>query len=128
MAAVLDHAPRCIETTRTGDPCRGVPLPGTPYCRFHAPELAEQNREWKAAGGRNRSNVERAVKRIPADMRQMQNRLYEAFAAVESGAMTATTAGALSTLARAICDVYETGVLQLEIEELKRKLAEPHDA
>lgn len=48
---------KCLATTKAGAPCKGVPLPGSDYCRVHQPDEPEagavcghQNLHWRGEG------------------------------------------------------------------------------
>ena len=55
---------RCAATNRDGSPCSAHVWSGG-HCRWHAPELKEQRREWSRKGGRQRSNRARAKRALP---------------------------------------------------------------
>jgi hypothetical protein len=50
-----DPRPLCKATTRTDQPCKARVRPGSDYCPFHCPELAEQRAAGRRSGGKERS-------------------------------------------------------------------------
>ena len=110
----------CADRRRDGKACRAA-RPGSVYCFGHDPELAERRAAGRAAGGRGRSTVERARKRLPSDMGAMLDRLTDAFDDTKSGQMSPAVARALSTLSGAIVRVYEIAELALRVRDLEAR-------
>jgi len=117
----LGEQTRCAGRRRDGRACGALARPGRLYCFGHDPELAEKRAAGRAAGGRGRSTVERARKRLPSDMGSMLDRLTDAFDDTESGQMSPAVARALSTLSGAIVRVYEIAELALRVRDLEAR-------
>ena len=47
-------ASECKGQTKSGEPCKGWCVGGSDYCFAHHPDLAEQRREARVRGGKNR--------------------------------------------------------------------------
>lgn len=79
----------CPASTKRGEPCRAPPLPGSAWCAFHAPELAEQRQAARSRGAvasnklraiegkRSRLDAPAALARFTADLihRTVEGRL-----------------------------------------------------
>src|SRR5262249_8195262 len=52
--------PRCTALTNKGEPCRVPAMPGSAYCFFHRPDLAEAR-----AAGRKKGSQRRKVQSLP---------------------------------------------------------------
>jgi hypothetical protein len=105
------HDP-CRATTRDGKPCSGQARPGSSYCPWHDPELAEQRAAWRRKGGEGRSNAARARKQLSGDIRDLTDVkaiLLRSMTAVEGEQLAPGAAQALASLARAIVVVSGAG-------------------
>lgn len=114
----------CHGTTKLGEPCRANPIRGGDYCLKHDPTLGNERREWSSAGGKGRSNVSRASKRLPEDLKGTLEVLYRALSGLESGDVEATRATAIASVARAIVTVYEVAELELRLQQIERSVTE----
>lgn len=113
---------RCAAITKAGTRCQG-PAIRDGFCFSHAPDLADARARGRADGGRGKSFASRARKAIPADLRDISDGLLEAFRDVQTEKITPGQAAALSGLARAYVAVYEAGLVQTEIAELRAAMA-----
>src|SRR5690242_5839272 len=111
---------QCEMTTKAGGRCRGRVLPGQTYCTMHSPQAIEGRR----LGGEHRSNVERAARRLPPDLRQIVDMLSEGIEDVRSGALPASRLTAMAAGASAVVRVVEVALLQAELETLRGQVAE----
>ena len=118
----------CTARTKADEPCRAFSLSDSEYCFRHDPRLEDQRAEWVANGGRNRSNLARAEKRIPLGLQDTLGVLLQAVADVRDGSLSAARATAIASLCRAICTTYELGAFEPRMAEMERKLGERNDA
>lgn len=119
---------QCKAVNRHGTPCRATPLRERPYCLRHDPELAKQRDAWNLKGGQNRSNAVRAEKRMPGTLRETLDMLYRTLEGLESGAVPASRATAIASVARAVVAVFEMGEMELRLSEIEKQLAESSNA
>ena len=114
---------QCRGTTRDGAPCAARPRPERGWCAWHDPDLADRRDAWNRSGGRAKSNVVRAQKRLPQDLRDTLEALYRVMAAVEAGDMEPSRASAIAQVSRAIVAVFETATVEARIAEIEAKVA-----
>lgn len=115
---------RCDAIKTSGEQCNGRARPGRAWCFSHDPELQGRAEEARKAGGHNSSNVERAAKRLPKSLRDVQAILLELIRDVhgaENIPLQDKAAG-VSRLAGAYVRVHEAGEVKLELEEVKAML------
>ncbi len=92
-------------------------------CWAHDPLLKVRAEEARKIGGRNSSNVSRASKRLPKDMKDVQAILLELIRDVHvaEGMSLQDKAVGVSRLAGTYVRVHETGELVQRLEELERR-------
>jgi len=113
----------CIAIRKTGEPCKGSPLAGRPYCFSHDPELAEQRAEGRAQGGYGKSNSARARKRLRGlamDPIDVNGLLSDCLLKVAAGEMDPGVGQAVASMSRALMAVQETSLLAEQVQELER--------
>lgn len=110
---------KCQGITRTGNPCNARARPDSPWCPWHDPELRAERAGWRQEGGRSKSNVRRAAKRLPQNLQDVQHALFRAVQGIEDGTLEPHRAQALSSLARALCTIYQMGELERRVVELE---------
>ena len=115
----------CRATTQTGSPCSARHWKDG-WCRWHHPDLAEQNRVNAAKGGRSSSTRARAIKRLrgPQAMVDLRDVLMEAFIETKDGKLDPRVLSALATGARAILDVSGVVTYDEQLADLRRQLAD----
>lgn len=114
MAKATQTAPQCPGRTVNGEPCSARPQPGREHCQWHDPLRAEERAQWRAQGGRARSQRSRAVRdsrKYSTDLGALRNRLFQAFKQVEAGDLDPEIATSMANLAGAIVVVASaTGI------------------
>ena len=113
---------RCTATTKDGAPC-GAQAWQEALCRWHHPALAAERATWRSKGGAGRSTANRAHKRLPKSLGDVQGTLLRALAAVEAGELEPARANAMGALARAIVTVTEYATLEERIAALEAATA-----
>jgi hypothetical protein len=109
-------------TNRDGGACSAKPR-ADGYCMWHSPALAAERATWRQRGGEGRSSLQRASKRLPKTLRDVQDALLRALSAVEAGDMEPPKAQALSSLARAVVAVNQAGDIERRITALEAAVA-----
>jgi hypothetical protein len=116
----------CLGANANGEPCQAQPVRGDGYCFWHSPATSQQRVSSRRRGGEGKSNVARASKRLPKDLRDVQTALMRALDAVESGALTPTQGQAMAALARAIVAIYSAASLEERVNRLEALAAAEH--
>lgn len=113
---------RCMEVTASGAQCNGRPRQDG-YCFAHSPSLQGQLDESRREGGRNRSKLARAQKRVPKDMKGVQAILMELIRDVHGSADMdlRTRAVTISTLDGSYVKVHEAGEMEGRIADLEAR-------
>ena len=113
---------QCLGRNRDDTPCSAWVQPGRSYCQWHAPELAEQRREWSRKGGANRSNKARARKELADEhltMRDTGAVLSRLLRKLEAGEAEPSVCTAAANLARALATLEEKTVLADRLSALE---------
>jgi hypothetical protein len=113
-------AERCPATTQAGRPCAAKPRPGSAWCAWHDPALAERRIEWSAKGGAQRSHQARLAKRLPAgvmSLEEVTGLVGTALVAVVAGTLDPGRAGAVAQLARAYAQLAQQARLTISLAE-----------
>ena len=110
---------RCSATTTSGAACNAQPWRDG-RCRWHHPALSQERAAWRRKGGEGRSAANRAAKRLPRTLLDVQAALLRALAAVEAGELEPARANAMGALARALVTVTEYATLEARIDALER--------
>lgn len=119
---------KCSATRTNGTPCQAVALPGRELCWAHDPEHREKASAARRAGGANRSNLARAARHIPRDMKDLTRRLLEAIDQVHRGELEPRSLTAMASGAGAVVRLYEVGELEARLEALEERAAQPKGA
>ncbi len=100
---------RCEAVAKNGKPCSATPVPGLGRCAWHAPEWAEQRREWSRRGGKGKSNAARMRRQLPEAMTpgEIQSLLGAVLKGVVAGRVEPGVGNAAANLGRAIVAVRE---------------------
>ena len=117
----------CQGTTQDGKPCGARPRPGSVWCPWHDPDLKEQHRAWSAKGGQQRSNGNRARKKLAGDLRDLvgvKAMLLESMQQTKDGTMEPGILTALSTAARAVVAVAGVADFEEQLGEMRREIAD----
>jgi len=112
-------ADRCLGRNKDGGACSAQPPPGAGHCLWHDPARETERATWRRRGGAGRSTANRAAKRLPKSLGDVQGTLLRALAAVEAGELEPARANAMGALARAIVTVSEYGTLEERIAALE---------
>jgi hypothetical protein len=108
------------ETIRSnGERCRAQALPSRSKCWAHDPGSREKADEARRRGGANRSNVARASRRLPGDLKGLGSRLLETFEAVNSGELAPDRAHAMARLASVYVQIHSTAEIEARLEALE---------
>ena len=108
------------ETVRSnGERCRAQALPDRVGCWAHDPGSREKADEARRRGGVNRSNVARATRRMPRDMKDLSRRILEAFEAVSTGELAPDRAHAMARLASVYVQLHQAGEVEMRLEVLE---------
>jgi hypothetical protein len=119
------NRPKCQGTTRLGAPCNTTARPDSNWCLWHDPALEEERSEWRREGGRGKSNISRAAKRLPETLHDVQLALLRAVQGIEDGTLEPKRAQALASLARAFCTLHEKGEIEHRLAELENRALQP---
>ena len=113
---------QCLGRNRDDTPCSAWVQPGRSYCQWHAPELAEQRREWSRRGGVNRSNKARAKRELVGDSMSLQDvsgTLSRLLRRLEVGDAEPSVCTAAANLARALSELAKTTTVEDRLAELE---------
>src|SRR6266511_4392006 len=121
---------RCMGTNKDGSPCGAQPLASGWY-RWHDPSLVTERAAWRARGGSEHSNLARAARLMPAQLRPVFEDLIAAMGEVRRGTLSTRQGAALASLAgaavlAALTAVAEPGSLTLCLSPSERQSAELH--
>ena len=105
---------------KDGGPCGAQARPGGAWCNWHDPDLEGERVAWRRKGGEGRSTANRAGKRLPKTLQDVQGALLRALAAVEAGELEPARANAMAGLGRAVVVVTEYATLESRIADLER--------
>jgi hypothetical protein len=112
----------CPASTRDGQPCKGKAT-ASGWCVAHDPRA----NEWRARGGKGRSNVNRAIRLLPSRLAPLVVKLEAVFDELHEtsgAARTAREAVALASIAVAICKVFDAGMFEERLRDIERRQAE----
>ena len=118
---------RCPAINKDGTSCNATPRPGSTWCGWHDPALAEERRLNAVKGGKARSNASRARRALKGDVRDIaavKASLLSALAKVEAGELDPGPANAMANLARAIVSVAGVADFEVQLSEMRQELAE----
>jgi len=117
-----DGRGRCRGVNTSGSPCSGRPLPGKSLCAWHDPSMQERIAAGRAAGGKAKSNANRATKQLPKSVMtatEFQGLVCVVATGVVAGKLTPGVGAAVASLARAYKDLAEVGRLEDQVAELE---------
>jgi hypothetical protein len=117
----IELTTHCQATRKDGTPCEGKPIGDTGCCFAHQPEA----REWKAKGGRNRSNAARSYRSLPERLKPAAEMLSRAMDETRDGTMEPRVATALAALAGALVRVVQSGELEQRLIALEAMVSRP---
>jgi hypothetical protein len=125
---------RCKASKADGSPCRGSARPGSDFCTFHDPALAERRRAGRKAGGEARRARKpavapggdagpAAVKPVPlAEAKDVKALLAGCINDLRAGRMDPKVGNAVGYLSGLLLKTFEQIDLAAEVEELKKLL------
>lgn len=115
---------KCQATNLDGNPC-GAAHWKDGWCRWHAPELAEQRQAWSVKGGKQSSTKARVKKQIPEGAMTTPE-LHALLCIVLKGTLTGKIdkgiANAVANVARAIRDVAGAAEIEERLAELEQRI------
>jgi hypothetical protein len=117
-------AKKCPSRTIAGEPCKGNPLPGRPYCLAHDPEAADRRAEGSRKGGEARANAKRAARQWAAigeqlSPAQLPAMLRACLISVRDGTMEPAQASAIAGLAKTSVQLSHDLELEARIAALE---------
>ncbi len=114
----------CTATRSDGSPCRAQALPGEALCWAHHPEMRRKADEARRRGGENKSNLVRASKRLPKDLKDVQAILLELIRDLhgDEGLDLPSKARGVSQLAGVFVRTHELAEVEGRIEDLEQRL------
>ena len=118
---------RCQAQNQSGEPC-GATHYRDGWCRWHHPdpEMREKHRAISARGGKERSNTNRARRKLAGDLRDLvgvKATLLEAMEEVRNGDMDPEIGRSLATLARAVVVVAGVADFEQELVRMREDMA-----
>jgi len=116
---ILTREAICTAIKKDGDRCSVPVVKETAFCGLHSGNIIEN----RALGGRMRSNIERARKHMPADLRVIAEGLEEAFAKASEGQLNKDDAESMTKLANAYINVRQQA-LEERIAAMEDMLAQ----
>ena len=122
--------PGCKQAKADGKPCRAGARPGSRYCIFHDPELADMRAEARRAGGRRR--CPRAVVLSDAEDLPLQNAadvtalLGKAINEVRQGKLDPKVANAIGFLAGVLLRALETSDIAEQLASFRKQIEGVH--
>lgn len=111
---------QCGATTRKGTQCRGMALPDGDVCALHSPAAIEGRRR----GGVASSHVQRGLKRLPPNLRQVMEMIAVGVEEVHQGTLKPAQLQAMAAGGRTLIELVEAAVLAPELESLRLQVAE----
>lgn len=116
----------CMGRNRDGSPCSAWVPPGRAYCQWHDPDREAERHAWRAKGGANKSNRQRARRGLAGDvltMSELAGALCRALRKVETGELEPNVANSMATLAKAVVAVQQAGDLEERLTALEAQAA-----
>ncbi|HEV2128687.1 MAG TPA: hypothetical protein VGR22_08725 [Thermomicrobiales bacterium] len=116
---------QCIGPTKSGQPCKGTPLPSKAYCFAHDPDLDNQRQSWVKQAGKAKSNKARMKKQLGdgfLDMKDIDGMLCLTLKGVLAGKIEPGVANAAATVAKTIQGIRTTTDLQERLEAIEEAL------
>ena len=120
----------CKQAKADGKPCRAGARPGSRYCIFHDPELADMRAEARRAGGRRRcpravvlSNAEDLPVRNAADVTAL---LGTTINEVRQGKLDPKVANAIGYLAGVLLRALETSDIAEQLASFRKQIEGVH--
>ena len=117
---------RCLAINAAGNPCGAKARPGSTWCPWHDPETRDQHRQWSKMGGEQRSNANRARKKLTGDLRDLlgvKAMLLDAMEQTKNGDMEPGVLTALSTAARAVVTVSGVADFEQVLDQMRQDMA-----
>jgi hypothetical protein len=122
--------PRCRASKADGSPCKGTARPGSDFCTFHDPALAEQRKVGRKAGEEARRARKPAAAAAPAgiedlpllEARDVKGLLVRCINDLRAGRLEPKVGNAVGYLAGLLLKAFEQIDLAAEVEELKKLL------
>jgi hypothetical protein len=112
---------QCKARNKTGEPCSAT-LYRDGYCRWHHPDLEAERQANRVAGGKAKSNVARARKRLKRlELEDVDAALCTALVNVLNGSLEPGLATAAATVARAIHSVRSATEFERRLAELEAR-------
>jgi hypothetical protein len=124
--AAAEPANQCQQEKADGTACRGRARPGSRFCTFHDPELAQQQAAARKAGGKARSKTAAVLSDAPdLPLRTIGDAVALLAATVNevrTGKLDVKIANAVGYLLTVFIRAIEAGVVPEEIVRLRQQL------
>lgn len=114
-------AKRCKASRAGGQPCSNGIVLASGYCVMHDPARQAQLASIRSAGGKAKSNANRAAKMLPSQLRPVLDKLIAALDSVQDETLTPQQASAMAAVARAIVTVMTAGQVEERLRELEQR-------
>jgi uncharacterized protein YceH (UPF0502 family) len=108
---------RCSAITASGEPCRGVPVHGSPYCPAHHPDTQAARRAGASRGGR-------ATTVGAKELTELKGELAALYANVLTGEVDKGVAAVAAQVANVRLRALELERRHRETDELEAQVAE----
>jgi len=118
---------KCRGKNKDGGPCNAMPRPGSPWCMWHDPDLAESRAQWASRGGKGTSTEAKARRTLKAGVLtadDLRARLGVVFMGVVLGRIEPAVGTAAATTARALLDVARVADVEQQVAQIRRDMAE----
>jgi hypothetical protein len=117
---------RCSGTTKAGGRCNSFALPESDYCVTHHPGRVTDLARWRTEGGRARSSVARARRRLAPALTadELERLMGDVLRRVVDEDLDPAIASAAASVARTLVTIKETVALEGRITDLERAAGE----
>lgn len=113
---------RCKGTNRDEQPCSAHVYEGEEWCRWHDPAREADRAEWRRRGGQNKSNKNRARKKMAEAVMSISDLdalLCAALQQVADGTMEPGVGTAMASMARTITGIRQASDLETRLSDLE---------
>ena len=113
---------RCKGTNRDEQPCSAHVYEGEEWCRWHDPSREADRAEWRRRGGKAKSNVARARRRMAGQVMSINDLdalLCAALQQVADGTMEPGVGTAMASMARTITGIRTASDCERRLADLE---------
>jgi hypothetical protein len=111
---------KCLAKTKSGKPCKAMPLEDSDYCFAHEPMLAEKRARWRSEGGKRSGKkallAEAARVQSPEQVKELLARTVEG---LQRGDVDPRTANAVGYLCNLLLKAIKETDTARRLEELE---------